>query len=387
MSGRTPNGTILQSMHQRNAGDYQHRNINYLIVGIVMKVFPSDHPNNQSATHTQSRTLKHGCQAECEVLVKFAVNDDPWLIPNVVILPRGASGIDDYSEELPRPATQMIDGSQFNGDLKGVDPSKLDGDLCVVGFIGGNRAQAVMLSWYPHSYNRTDPATSNVLDNGFLNQGRRMFRRYRGAKVTITNTGSLYLDTNESNANTTGTQAGWKRALKDDGGDIQVDVKPSRQVQFNFNPPVAVTEQDPSVPSPVNTNGYDDNNPAKPASTRATTATAVTLDKETIQMIAGEVARIITNNANIEIHAKTKVTVKGDDSTDSVILGDDNPSNCDHAINGETFFAGRYDPLVQFVLNHIHPSAVGPTDKASGPPPFPDPHQTADLSPVVKVKK
>lgn len=383
MTMRSADGTIRQSAHQANPHDYAHERLYAPVVGVILRVHSSDDPFNPSAKVQQDQ---RGYMTTVDVLVVGHGNDNPWLVPNVVVLPSGASGVDDYQEEIPNGCSQMIDGSQYDPTFSGIDITKVDGDWCVIGFIGGSIEQPVMLSWWPHPGNRSDPATAGfpvstdngTQDTGVLKQGRRFFKRYRGTKITITDQGSVFIDTNESNGQVSGSSSGITRSQTDDGGDVQVDMKPARQLQVNFNPSVPLPTDQPSLPQP---------NPPQGEQTRETSSTTMTLDKDTIALIAGQVVQLITNNKNIEIHAKTKVTIKGDDSSDAVLLGDDDASTCDHVINGETFFDNRYDPLIDWILHHKHPTAWGDTAEPDSPMPFPAHHQSADLSVEVKVKR
>lgn len=374
-------GSIMQSVHLVNQDDYGNDTMYTNVLGIVLDVFTADHPINRSAIPTPTQ---RGSRIECRVLVVQDYDDRAWIIPNAVVLPCGPTGIDDFSEHVPRPTTQMIDGSAYDGALVNIDYKKLDGDWCVVSFIGGSTIQPYITGWWPHPSNIADATTSGVarqdpgapsVDTKVLNQGRRMFRRFRGTKFTITSQGCLYLDTNEANSTFSGTSNGIERKPRDEGGCIQVDVKPAGQLQVNFNPPVYLGTAQPSLPQP---------NPPEAAQDRETDATTVTWTKKLIELIAGEVVRLITNDKNIEIFAKTKVTVKGGDGDNSVILGSDDPSECDHAVKGETFQQLMND-FIMWATMHTHTTAVGP----SGIPiqPFTQMMNSTHLSQPVKVKK
>lgn len=386
MTTRAADGTIYQSSLMSAPGDYDHERINYPVLGVVTALHVSDDPFNAVTVPTSSQ---RGSAPTCDVYVVGHGNDNPWIIPNVVILPRGPSGVDDFCEDLPRPANFMVDGSKINGNIGSLDLTKIDADWCVVAFIGGSIQSPIMLSWFPHPGNFTDPATfgfplqpaqNGQSDAKTLDQGRRSFRRTAGLKRTITAQGSLWFDTNESNAEVSAdsNKGRIKRKKRDAGGDVQFDLKDTRRMQVNFNPPVALPDDEPSLPQP--------NPPDGPQQTRKTDLTAVTLDQKNVEMIAGEVVRLLTNNKNIEIHAKTKVTIMGEDSTDSTILGTDDTSACDHAVSGETFLQNRFDLLVNLFKAHTHNTSVGPTDvpvNASAA----QTSQPADLSGVVMVKK
>jgi hypothetical protein len=384
---RLPDGTIMQSGLTHNPLNYGQERLNGLFVGIVLAVHYSDDPQNATAVTAADQ---RGSGPTCDVLITSSGNDNVWPVPNVLVLPEGPTGVDDFCESIPRACSGMIDGSQFQANMC-LDYSKLDGDWCLVGFIGGSYAAPVMLKWWPHPGNRRDPATlgwpiqnpsTGAQDGGTLQQGRRMFRRFQGVKYTITNQGSVYFDTNEANSTLVGDKSGPTRQETDDGGDIQVDVKPARQMQVNFNKAVPLPKV-PSLPQP---------NPPQGEYSRATDRTTVTLDKDTISLLAGKIIEMLTSDDYIDMHAKTKVRMRGDDASDTVILGDTDPANCDHTIKAETFRDMFFDTLVKAFNNHKHGTPVGPTSIPT-PDPTPSgpvPAQTlgaAAITNFVKVKK
>lgn len=391
---RTLDGTIMQSGLSSNPDDYEDERICYPVVGIVLNVRFSDDPTNATAIPNSSQ---RGYVATCDVLVTSSGSDKPWIIPNAIIVPRGRSGIIDFSEDLPRPCSQTIDGSKFA--TSGVqDYSLLDGDYCVVEFIGGALTQPFMVCWWPHPGNNFDPATlgfklspkptSGSDDPGNLVQGPRTVRRISGTTFAVTPEGSFYMDTSGANEEVTGSSSGVQRKKREVGGDIQIDIKPERKVQFNWNPVVDLPDDQPSLLQP--------NPPSGPQEDRGTDDTAITFNKSLIEAIAGEVIRLITNEKNIEIQAKTKVTVVGEDGDDSVILGSTDTSKCDHCVNGETFLEKRFDTFVQAFNDHlkdykkhIHLTSVGPSDATTDTSQSndADKHTSADLSPAVMVVK
>lgn len=208
-----------------------------------------------------------------------------------------------------------------------------------------------------------------------MRQGRRSFRRFAGLKQTITAQGSLFIDTNESNAEFSGSSSGIKRKQKEEGGDIQYDVKPARQFQINFNAPVALPKKEPSLPQP---------NPPQGEQQRKTDRTTVTLNKDQITLLAGKICEILTSDEYIDFHAKTKVRMRGDDGNNSVLLGDTDPSNMDHAIKGETF-QQLFNAFIQWAITHTHGTAVGPTSTPIQP--FNQTMTSTHLSQPVMVKK
>lgn len=378
---RGSDGTIHQSGLQRYARDYQHERLNFPVVGIITAVHFSDDPQNTTAkAHTDQR----GSAVTCDVIVVGDGTPNPWLLPNVVVLPEGPTGVDDFCESIPRPCSQMIDGSTYDSSLSNVDYEKLDGDWCVVAFIGGSLEQPIMMKWWPHPGNRQDPATAGfpiqtpsqgLTQSNTLDQGRRYFRRFAGTRLTVTAQGSVFLDTNQANSELTGNSSGVQRKPDDNGGDVQLDVKPARQLQVNFNPSVPLPKTQPSLPQP---------NPPQGEQARATDRTTVTLDKDTINLLAGKICEILTSDDYIDLHAKTKVRLHGDDGNNSVILGDTDPANCDHAVKGETFRT-LFNAFINWAIHHIHETPVGPTGEPEAP--FTQTMDDTQLSLPVMVKK
>src|SRR5690348_16300536 len=229
-------GTVMQSGLQCQPDDYEHEHISHPVLGVVLDVYFSDDKHNKDAASKQDL---RGSHAEAHVLVINDGFDSPWIIPNVVILPTGGSGWDDFCEELPNPTTGTVDGSQFDSSLQGISPYKLNGDLCIVSFIGGSSHQSVMTNWYPHPANRTDPATRGLSGSGALTQNRRIARRFKGTKVTITSQGSIFVDTSQANS----IMHPNGRITPDTGGDIDISVKDGRKLEVNFNYPVSLPNE------------------------------------------------------------------------------------------------------------------------------------------------
>lgn len=223
---------------------------------------------------------------------------------------------------------------------------------CVVSFIGGKLSQPFIVSWWPHPFNRTDPATSSTNGNS-LAQGRRYFKRYRGVKHVITDNGNVYLDTNEANS-TIVPGSTPSRKNNDTGGDIHVDVKPTRELEINFNNIVDNTDE-PSLPQA---------NPSQGSRTRQDTSTRVTLDKDQIELIAGEIAKILARTGNVEITAGTDVNIS---PTSKLNFG--GPTATEPMVLGTQWQAAMTRILLALVA-HNHSSPVGPTSPPLNAPAF-----------------
>jgi len=159
---------------------------------------------------------------------------------------------------------------------------------CVVSFIGGRINQPFMLAWWPHPANSADPATAGVA--GTLQQGRRSVKRFQGTRLAITSKGTVLVDTSEANQP---LKQGQRQAIQD-GGDIRVTVKDTRQLEFNWNPSVY---GDPAEPDFL----WDQNPPVQQQ--RSTTNTVCRFTKDEIDLIAGAVVKIIAQTGDVTIQA------------------------------------------------------------------------------------
>jgi hypothetical protein len=211
-----------------------------VLVGIILSVKPSDSKENYTAlNHDDSRGYRH----ECTVLASDDLSKEPdILIPHCIIPPGRHSGIDNFDEDLPHGCSSMIDGSEYKDSLEGIDYSKIDGEWCLVSFVGGNIENPYIMGWWPHPSNVFDPATSGYgNDEKSLEQFNektnrsRFVRRINGTIVLVNKQGSLYLDTSEANSTVKVKDGKLERTLVDKGGHIQVDLCKKAQLEWNFN--------------------------------------------------------------------------------------------------------------------------------------------------------
>lgn len=168
-------------------------------------------------------------------------------IPNVVITPDRRTGVLDYYEDLPRPTTSSVFGDQLDGEHHGVDPYSLDGDWCIVGFLGGHIDSPYIQRWWPHARNVFDPATSGEGSPDFagngqsLEQSHRHFSRVNGVETVITSSGHVYVSTalggSTLAAGEPSNNGRFARKEIEDGGSVRVQVKSSQSLELDFNPP------------------------------------------------------------------------------------------------------------------------------------------------------
>lgn len=319
-------GTPMQGGLVQQTGDNRHFNITYPVLGVIQSVYFSDDNLNPVANAVQNG---RGSAIVARVIVLNDGSESPTVLPNVTILPTGSSGHDDYQEEIPKAATGTIDGARFQSDFRDIPPWKLNGDWCVVGFIGGSIHQPVMLNWFPHPGNRKDPATGGFAAEA-LAQGRRWVKRFQGARLTITSKGTLFVDTSKANNKISDTRT--SREENEEGGDINVTVKKDRKLEINFNPLV-----------------FDENEPdflwERPEidkkGTRDESNSRLIMDKDTIQILAGQVAEIL---------ASQNLYLGEQGASENLVLGQQLKSLLEKILNA--------------LLTHRHPTGVGP----SGPP-------------------
>lgn len=236
-----PDGSVYSSSQLTFPSDYADQNITTPMVGIIMAINPSDDEENLSAGVEQDQ---NGWRHECKVLIVDSNNEPNLVLDNVVIPPPNHSGVDNYSEDLPRGKARSLDGKKLSDHFKEHDLSNIDAEWVVIQFVGGSIDRPYVSGWWNHPQNRHDPATSgqalkgNALTQVDLKKNKyRLFRRINGVQLLVSPEGDVYLDTTEANSKVD-VQPKVKRMGMVKGGNIQVDVKESKQVEFNWNPPV-----------------------------------------------------------------------------------------------------------------------------------------------------
>lgn len=240
----TLDGTVVSSS-QTEFDDWLADKATPIFHGIILEVRPCDSDKNYSALNAEDF---RGHRHECKVLASDYIGREPDLIiTNVIIPPDRHSGIDDFDEDLPRGTTGTIDGSHYSDDLRKVDYTKLDGEWCLVGFVGGNIENPFIIGWWPHPANKYDLITSGNKTFGEdlkktslaqfdTKSGKsRFLRRVNGTVMMVTKNGSVYLDTSEANSTVKIVNGKYTRTLVDKGGDFQFDLAPKAQLEVNFN--------------------------------------------------------------------------------------------------------------------------------------------------------
>jgi hypothetical protein len=238
--------------------DYTHYKINTMMLGVILEVYPADSKSNRTAHQSEE---ERGFYHEAKVLLVNTNSGSNLIVDHVVICPSVNTGLDNYYEHLPRPTRNRVDGADMPSDGSQVDPYDLDGDWCVVGFLGGSLEQPFIVTWWPHPRNSFDPATSGNGNQGeSLVQDERYFTRVNGVEKVITEGGDIYLSTKYANSNITfdtpdvfrpggeGTpgvqvprskKGRWVRTIDEDkGGSVLVEIKPSQTVELSWDEPI-----------------------------------------------------------------------------------------------------------------------------------------------------
>jgi hypothetical protein len=231
--------SIIQQGLTTEAKDYKHMEMYRCMLGVILEVVPVDRDENRSGMQTVDRK---GHTHECSVLV---INDGTsayMTLENVIITPDSPSGLDDFEERLPRGSSSLVTGAEYDPNIHSIDPYDLDGDWCVIAFLGGKIDSPFVLRYWPHARNTFDAATSGKgLEGDTLVQQRRYFRRTNGVESVITSKGDIIISTTYANSVLTPSEepadGRVARTLDEDvGGSIRVNIKPSQSIELNFNP-------------------------------------------------------------------------------------------------------------------------------------------------------
>jgi hypothetical protein len=210
------------------------------MVGIILSVRPCDAKENYSSDF---RMHYRGARHEAIVLASPHLGEPTTPIHHAIIPPSAHSGIDNYAEDLPRGCSQLVDGDDFDTSFQNVDYTKLDGEWCVLGFIGGRVEYPVIIAWWPHPSNNFDLMTSGRGNDERTfaqydlkkNRGRKL-TRINGIEIVVNKDGSVYLDTNQAGRSVVLGKDGVPQAKQvAKGGHIQVDVKQTAQFELNWN--------------------------------------------------------------------------------------------------------------------------------------------------------
>lgn len=237
-----PDGTV-EASSQYNFDEFEEDQRVYgPMIGLILKVSPSDDEDNLTSADifkSDSRGWRH----ECNVLIVDSNAEPNLILENVVIPPPAHSGIDNFSEDLPRGLTdKTLSGSVLTENFAGIDLNDLNAEWCVVNFIGGSIDRPFIQNWWYHPRNDHDLATTGngqgALQQVDLAKNKfRKFTRLNGVNFVVTPLGDCHLSTAEANSRLI-TEKPTERQNFSKGGNVQVDVKKSKQLEFNWNTPI-----------------------------------------------------------------------------------------------------------------------------------------------------
>jgi|688.fasta_scaffold02732_26 hypothetical protein len=294
-------GTTQQSLTV-DPRDYSALNFTRLVLGVVLAVNPSDTNVNRSAFQ---RADRRGYLHTCSVLVVEDGRSSYLVLDNVIITPDMHCGIDDYHENLPRGCSSVVTGQNWNNQINNINPYDLDGDWCIVGFLGGSLDNPFVVRWWPHPKNPYDAATSgnaNPSDTtapSYLSQEGRSFHRVNGVEFVVTKTGNVYLSTYLANSSLSfGTPLSpvdgrFPRSLNnDEGGSIKTWIKPSQTLELDWNAPTngvgILDESDAELPQ---------TNPANVGSPPDKENTYILLEKNRVRIEVPEQFELLSNKS------------------------------------------------------------------------------------------
>jgi hypothetical protein len=350
-SKRYEDGSIVKSSDDFERSHYSDTRVDYPVLGVVLEVIPSDHSANKSAA---DNALLRGFYWEATVaIVNDGKESSTAPLEHVLIAPNGPSGIDNFTQDLPTPTTGLVDGSTYKGNLTGIDLDKLNGDRCLVQFIGGKYNQPVMTSWMPHPANRRDPSTAGFAPDS-LDQGRPFLQRRSGTTMAVTPEGTIKIDTNGAGSLVRGTPSGYTRTNVDYGGDILIDIKPERTLRVDFNEQLFVAAEEPSLlqPNPP---------PSEVAFTEPIaqddSKTVMSMDKDFFLLAAGSLISLQALAGDIVLVPSDKLLFGDEESEENMVLGQKWKETM-------ILFFDSMIHIIEELQTHTHATGMGP----SGPP-------------------
>ncbi len=238
-----PDRTPIQQGMVVDPADYNNFNMTRPMLGIVLDVHLADDSstNRIAAQFSDERGFMH----VASVLILDDGGPANFIPPDVVVTPDSRTGVDDYSENLPKGSTCLITGDELNDGLNNINPHSLDGDMCVVMFMGGRLDSGFISRWWPHTANTFDPATSGEGNKDISGEGTslaqsgRSFTRINGVEYVVTNEGNVYLSTSLGGTKVIPGRASsigrFARTRLAKGGNIRVNVKPTALMEIDFN--------------------------------------------------------------------------------------------------------------------------------------------------------
>lgn len=326
-------GTPVQQSMTIQDEYYSRESMSSTMLGIVVDVMPADSQNNESAQRSQA---SRGFMPQCSVLVISGSSSSSIFLDKVYILPDSLTGVNDYCEHLPRGSTRSLSGSSYNSSLVGINPLDLDGEWCIVSFLGGHLDQPFILKWWPHPRNTFDPLTSgngNPDSSGTphaLNQTGRYFKRINGVEHVITKDGDVYLSTHFAGSTVAPevTPKYGRAGMHTPpfvGGNIKVTIKPSQQLELNFNEyadGLGVDRYDDSLPQTnPKTSDYNTATTTGNTSLRATQDTVSVYTPSSLSLVSSGSAKMSATD-ELTIFSGGSLTTASGGSTTTVVDGD-----------------------------------------------------------------
>jgi len=353
---------VQQSMTARQQ-DYVGLNLTRTMLGVVLDVTPANDERNRSSYQREDR---RGYMHTCTVLIIQDGRGTHFPVQNVIITPDSHTGLDNYAENLPRGCSSLVTGENYNNQLNHINPYDLDGDWCVVGFLGGSIDMPYIVRWWPHPHNPMDPLTSGHSNpnaagqSPTLLQDGRFFQRINGVEWVITKQGHVYLSTTRANSNLSfgsdlSPQEGrFPRSTDaDNGGSYKIWVKPSQSFELDFNEQedgIGVEDvQDDQLPQTnpggSNTsNGTKDNTYVKLTKERAflTVSDEIKLNSKKRILLTSDEETTLTVGQDLTLDVSGDMSVSTDGG-----LSADVTQNLDVTVTGQTSITARTTLNVQ----------------------------------------
>jgi len=317
-------GHAHQSSLRVSSADTRLMRLNSNLLAVVLRTKTADQPDNRLTAHYTDR---RSFGAVCDVLVvNDGYSDVYWPIHNVQVTPDRPSGLDNYGESLPRGCTSYVNGEPYSTSGASQDVKDLDGDWCIVSFLGGNERAPYISRWWPHTRNTFDPQTIGYGSPDSTGQGRaldqtlngkfRHFSRINGVEYVVTPRGDIFLSTHYAGSdikpnpeNITKKGRFIREEAPTKGGGIRVNVKTNQALELNWSPQedgIGLYEAfDPSLPQ---TNPQ----PQRPSKSGARSATFVNIRNSLVSFEVPTLFNVRSSSAvQLESLGNTDIIVGG----------------------------------------------------------------------------
>jgi hypothetical protein len=330
-------------------------------VGIVWEVLDSDDVRN-TRTGWNGADRAHAREA-IVLIIDDGMSDQLYTLPRPALIGCARPiGVDQYEERPVRGCSAFLRGGLLPNGIDRRDILELDGDWCLVSFVGGDWNKPVIIGWIPHPANVDDPGTGARDEASYLDQRGRSFERTAGVRTTVAPSGDTTIDRREAGRTLVPGAGGHTFRVPTVGGSLRHLMRYGQGVSLDWRDP-APTQYE-TQPNPRPKNATDE--PKLPDAAYAS------MTDEIAEIVAGKVLRLMCRGG------AGAVLVGGtpeDPPTEQAILGNSHAGTHAALSSFLSAFASAYNA-------HLAAHHAGEPPFAATVPAMP----SADLSQRVVVK-